>query len=305
MRSLEGFKLSFPLQRRINTAFYMQKVIRDPLISARMSSASKDVRESVCPLFVLDRNIPLFTGNSVLIQLGIKRYLITAAHIFDRASLQNKEIIAPYDHPTNGPGFYGIRGVKVQIAPEKLDVYLRNWDIAVFSIHPSLHNAFKGKKFLNFDEIELKHNLSNKGEYFLIGTAGNKSKSKVQSKQVNLRIDSLFTYAADIEFYRKYQINSQWHMLYEYPKKVVNSSTPFEFQTPNIEGLSGSGIFFCKNLSTLNEPIQSSKLVGIIIDKITESKNTFHLLNAIRFDCILRILSYKSNYIRKRFFKGG
>lgn len=267
-------------------------MLRDPKLSERMRISTDAVSGSVCQLVALERGLPHLVASGVLVQCLSKRYLITAGHAYDRAleTGQKLQIL------TN----VGLKKVKAAVfrLNAQSGEYVNNFDVCVYSMPKKFSETITNHRFLSFSEVIFRHRLTANDEYFVLGFPASRSKTSKRKRMVMSECKPLFTRVSSEKSFISAKVNPATHILVDYPRKVVNSTSEHEFFTPKPMGMSGGGLFLAKNLSKLDEELHAPCLLGINIEYI--NSNGQYMINVLRLDPIFKTLRLKSAFLRRR-----
>lgn len=221
-------------------------------------------------------------GSGVLFQVNHKYFIFTAAHVYTENHkeiyvISNKEAISLGGMLYTTP--LPITGIRTH----------DKFDIAIIEMNDPIANKIKKDyNFINLFDLELGHYVDINTNYLLAGYPI--SKTKKVWKQYNILQIEPFVANLDtlVRFdYKKYGFDVKTHIAIDYNGKLITQKNKNPHLGPNLEGISGSGLwhlYFSKK-----EKIIQAKLIGIIIEQIKENENK--AIVATRIDGIIKFLN--------------
>lgn len=214
-------------------------------------------------------------GSGVFIKYEDNYYVITAAHIL--AEYYDDTFVILDDKELN----IGGRLASSPMPPsgnredDKIDITILKTDSL------SAKELLTRFKAIEITEIEVKHKLSIDKRYFSVGFPLTRTE-KIWNKD---KIRSLgFTYQAEpiLNFnFNKFGFNQSTTIAIKFDGKVTSAKIPQPHLSPDLTGISGSGLwhFYNKN---------NKSLVGIIIEKVKETG--YKGILATKIDIVMKMI---------------
>lgn len=163
----------------------------------------KALSTPIVPLFYKDnRNVPMHHGNAVLVSYYQEIFLVSAAHI-----LQKAHDVDLFFYVREKAGCL-VRGPSMMTAKDS------KLDIGVIKLHRHKLNDynFTSKKPIPFDNLLFNSLPRDNKSYFLLGVPGSKSKLHYTKKFVNTQYDSLITKSSPYSVYNNRNVNPYNHL---------------------------------------------------------------------------------------------
>ena len=226
-----------------------------------IESIAKQISDFSPQLFLYKRHNPKLPphslASSVLISVGEKHFLISAAHTFHEEDLQNVGIMF-------GNNFCSIGGELWWLEPNVGDKYDPNkQDIAIFKLDEITIGVLKKKyKFLTLDKLGFNHHSSTKSRYLSFGFPEKKTRRNYPTKEIMPTSITLGLFGFSEAYYYEKKIDKTKSLLLLFKQSECdNLNIEIVKPLPELEGISGCGVWNVFNLSSENPHYQ---LVSII-----------------------------------------
>jgi len=229
---------------------------------------------------------PAPIGCGLLISLADKFFMLTAAHVIAEdynnifIILPNKELqLGGVLHFTPLPATGKREDDKIDIAVMELD------DSVVVEILAT-------HKFITLNNIEIGHNDVQMPYYLSVGYPATKTE-KVWGKAEISAIP--YPYQTELESgfnFEKFGFASSSHVAVKFDGKVISEKNITVHKSPQMNGISGSGLWFLKDFAK-PEMIKNKQLVGLIIERVNKSNN--QALIATRIDLVTEFIRQHFN----------
>lgn len=216
--------------------------------------AKEKALKSTILLFKEIKNFPSPVGTGILVHLEESYFLISASHVYDENGLfiisnsTDQEIVVGGElHKTVVP---------------KAEGEYDHIDIAILKIDPSIvEDLKKDYHFLNSEQLLINHKVDRTEQHYLIlGYPGTQTKKRFRKDEIKSRVFSFWSMPKEQEYYSSIRIEEHTNILLHIDaKRVVNSATRTTQKAPELEGISGCGLWYF-NQGKLG-------LVGIIYGK--------------------------------------
>jgi len=221
------------------------------------------------------------TGSGLLISLADKYFMLTAAHVIAEdyneifIILPTKELfLGGHLHFTPIPASGKREDDKIDIAVMELE------DSVVADILATF-------KFLTLDDIEIGHKNIELPYYLSVGYPASKTK-KIWNKAEISAIPFPYQTEPETSFdYAKFGFTKATHLAVKFDGKVTSESDANIHSAPQLNGISGSGLWFLKDFATPNT-VKNRKLVGLVIEKISDQNNK--AIIATRIDLVTEFI---------------
>lgn len=190
-------------------------------------------------------------GSGVLLTIEGRYFVATAAHVVKGATNNVYVILGDYE---------------VKLAGTWVSTKPTNIDLAVLELSDAaqITELQQGYRFLTLDEMTLQQR-SLTGNYLLVGYPATKTKvygGGVHPKPYFLQAAE----ATDFDLVTK-GLQRAVHLVLDATGLVVSASNPDPHKTPDLEGVSGGGVWDTGNY-LLRDPAQERKLAGIITEEV-------------------------------------
>ena len=214
--------------------------LKSKLFNPRLNSAFKS---TICFFSNDDKTIVAPVGSGVFIKLDKSYYVVSAAHVLAEyykdtfVMLEDKELViggrlASTPMPTSG----NRKDDKVDISIIKVDDY-------------SAKELLRRFTPIEISEIGLNHILCDTATYFSVGFPLTRTekvwrRNEIKSLGYTYQTEPVFDYN-----YRKFGFTEETTIAFEYDGEVRNAKNPHPHLSPDITGVSGSGLwhFYDKN----------------------------------------------------------
>lgn len=216
-------------------------------------------------------------SSSVLIKVGDRHILITAAHNLHNENLQNIGFMLKKD-------FVVIGGELRYFEPNEIDGYEpTKKDIAFFELDNVTIEAFKEKyEFLEWNQLGLNHFSSIDSKYIILGYPGERTKKNFPTKLITPTSLTLRTVGLPPPCYYENNIDMTQTLILPVDQNNFSSTETLK-KLPNLGGLSGCGVWHIWDTSRTNLKYE---LVSII----TGENELKTLLYSTKIDELLKYL---------------
>lgn len=237
---------------------------RDPLkdfvinnLAQGSAQASRDLIRFVRPIYTANSaSEPELIGTGVLIAVGQKHFLVTAAHVLD---LTGK---STYYIPTEITGdLVVLEGESVHSVPERtVDLV----DIAVVLLSPALVGKLGREIYLSPSDVDLDDVGDPTRVYIAMGYPWRKNVA-INRATRRLRA-SLSAYAANVlppQILETAGLDQKSHLLVKYRKRHSRTQIGMDVTAPDPHGMSGGPLW---RFDPYGPSLQTIQLVGILIE---------------------------------------
>ena len=229
---------------------------------------------------------PAPTGCGLLVSLADKFFMLTAAHVIAE-DYNNVFIILPNkEHKLGGILHFTPLPANGKREDDKIDIAVMELDASVVAEILSIH------KFITLDNIEIGHKDVKNSYYLSVGYPATKTK-KVWGKA---KISAIpYPYQTELEpnfNFENFGFAPNSHIAVKFDGKVTSGKNNIIHKSPQMNGISGSGLWFLKDFAK-PEMIKNRQLVGLIIERVNKSNN--QALIATRIDLITEFIRQHFN----------
>jgi hypothetical protein len=218
-----------------------------------------DIMRSTGLLFKDVDDFPSPLASCIFVKFGNSYFLITAAHVYDEGP-SDLFIILPDKEITIGGE---LASTRLPVSGDRKDDKI---DIAFIKIQDDIVNDISQRfKFIEIEEVGISHELQFNHNYFVFGFPATRPTHKMKMlKNIPTKIFSFWTSPLSAENYLKTKFKPHQNILLRFNKKeVFNKATNIKQKAPDIEGISGCGLWYISDPSLENT---SKKLIGIITE---------------------------------------
>lgn len=234
--------------------------------------------------FFFDNPKPKYytAGSGVLFEINSKYFIFTAAHVFTKRYekiyvISNQEAISLggmlYTTPLLNSG-------------DRRDDKI---DLAILEISNKIADKLKADYyFIKLNDLELGHYIDVDTNYLIAGYPITKTKkvwgipATLKSQPFVANLDALIRFD-----YGKFKFSFASHIAMDYNGEMISLKNQNSHLAPNLEGISGSGLWYLNNFP--EEELFKSKLIGIIIEQIKENGNKSII--ATRIDIVILLVN--------------
>lgn len=248
-----------------------------------VESIAKQISDFSPQLFLDKRHNPKLPphslASSVLISVGEKHFLISAAHTFHEEDLQNVGIMF-------GNNFCPIGGELWWLEPNVGDNYDPNkQDIAIFKLDEITVDVLKKRyKFLTWDKLGFNHHSSTKSRYLSFGFPEKKTRKNYPTKEIIPTSIILGLFGLGERYYRENNFDEKKLLLLLIKQQEMDDlNIEVVKPLPELEGMSGCGVWNVFNLSIENSQFE---LVSIV----TGQNHSKSILYSTKVDVLFNYL---------------
>ncbi|MBJ6750976.1 trypsin-like peptidase domain-containing protein [Geomonas anaerohicana] len=248
------------------------------------ANAGKKYKNAIRPIYGSEENgKPVHIGTCVLVEIGGKRYLITAAHVVDESRLTSL-----YIGGTVGSKLLLIEGEFMCTTKPKGDRDLDHYDFAWLELSQQQLKQLEGVSFVAEVDIASQRTDSEKRAYVVMGYPNTKNK---EVDFTNMSITPRFArYTATgkkkPKMYNKLKISGESHIVVEHKKRSVDSDGNI---TASIHprGMSGGAFIDLGGLVSLEELAKQDVNPGLLAGIFIEKHREFNAMLSVRIEIII------------------
>jgi len=248
-----------------------KKRTKDPLaefmiqdIAAQAKDEAKDLLKHISAIYRVNSiSQPEQSGTGILLHIGDRHFLLTAAHVLD--DTEDYDLFIPSNRsgaliPLEGDSFKSV-------APggNREDDLI---DIAVVSLKPQTVDEIGSDSFLSISMVDVDDIGEQGATYIAMGYPGKKNAKANWGKRKYKRIP--ISYTANILPEEKLSgmgLRRASHLLISFKKRHSRNDAGRDITAPDPDGMSGGPLW---RLNTYSDEKPSSRLVGILIKWCTE-----------------------------------
>ncbi|CAM1374645.1 hypothetical protein [Tenacibaculum xiamenense] len=246
---------------------------------------NKIVEKHTC-LFVKNTDKPSGFATGVFVKINEHHFIFTAGHVAENNISEIFIIINNEGRFINPGGEWVINKVEGEREDDRIDVVILKLD------ELSITEISKSYDFLEKTYLDDSHNDTTYPGYSLVGfpesrNRYNKYKGKLERELFQFNTTSVE--GEDEDIYNKYEYDRSINILIIYEqKKVINILTGSKETGPNLQGMSGSGLWYTKMQKIpLDQNNVDKKLIGIFIESTMKNKKYWV---ATRIQVFLKLL---------------
>lgn len=212
-------------------------------------------------------------GSGVLLTVESRYFVATAAHVMKGATANTYVVLGGYE---------------MKLAGRWCSTSTIVNDLAVLELSdaPQIAELQQAYRFLTLDDLTLKLE-SLTGNYLLVGYPATKTRvygGGVHPKPYFLQAPE----ATDFNLASK-SLQRAAHLVLNATGLVVSATNPNPHKTPELEGVSGGGVWDTCNY-LLRDPAQEKKLAGIITEEVKSSRGRLRHLLVTRTAVLLEVM---------------
>jgi hypothetical protein len=216
-------------------------------------------------------------GCGVLVRYKSKHFLLSAAHVM--AEYYNNIYVILHNKQLKLGG--QLCNSPLPASGKREDDKL---DFAIMTLCDTSVNELSSRfSFYNLDSNDI-NCIVNKPCFLHVGYPGTKTKKDWNKDNIS---SVPFQYLSEIDStfdYQKYGFCSQTHIAIKYDGKAKSINTGNINQTPDVHGISGSGLWYLKTLS-------NPQLAGIIIERPLTKGGYKPVLISIKIEVLIKVLN--------------
>ena len=228
--------------------------------------ASRDAYKSTCHYLRVENGAPRPHGSGVFVQVGMEKFLFTAAHVTDEVESDIYVGTGEHDMLRLGGDLTGNKASghrnddRIDIAIIKLD-------------QETVRKLGDQYDFLSSAEIGVNHEFKHLAMYQSVGFPATMSKFNRYKNELRSRPFIFTTMPAEAKVYEELNCESFSNVIVHYDKKRVKDYSTNKIQTgPDPLGISGSGLWYIPSqLKTKAEKV-NKKLVAIMTEWPKENR---------------------------------
>jgi hypothetical protein len=249
--------------------------LQERLTEASRKSEEEDdflverLKESVLPLFIGDQSGPARIGSGVLVRLGSKCFVFTAAHVMRDAGTAH--LFAPAG--AKGGKLVPLPPYLVHLSPPPPESDL---DLGILEFQEPISGPFSRRVFLAGAEIDEDdrpdvHHIAS--FYLAVGYPASRTQLRVSKaeRHIHQLLFRLSTSVVDAAEYEERKVSRSDHILLDFDHKEIKVAGR-KASPPKLQGASGGGIF------EISRNTRGCLLVGIA----TKNPSRFRLIVGTR-----------------------
>ena len=225
------------------------------------------------------------TGSGLLIKVTEKYFMLTAAHVIAEDYNNIYVILPEKELQLGGQLHFTPLPPSGKREDDKIDIAVMELPDNVVA---DLLSIFQ---FITLDNIGIGHKNPDNGYYLSVGYPATKTKKVWNKNEIS---SEPFTYQTEINDnfdFDKTGFSPPTHIAVEFDGKVKSEKNENIHKAPELNGISGSGLWFLQDFATPNM-VNNKQLVGLVIERVNTVKNK--ALIATRIDLV-------TEFIRQRF----
>ena len=229
-------------------------------VNVRIADAVNRLLDSTAPLYQPDaRKQPSAIGSGVFFRIREHRFLVSAAHVCDRAS--------PH-YPISAGTVRSIEDLGFRWRSPRMDAPLASGreDIAVFELGPMEADGYDSTPFLTLDDFDPyppSEEECSRSSYLVIGYPRTLQPRQATGATLQPVPRPLVTMSRNFAEYPALGIAPDTHLLLSYDRRGFHSLGPSQ-EEPDPHGMSGGGVWRLDGLGSSGTI--TTKLVGILIE---------------------------------------
>ena len=224
-----------------------------------IKSISNDILEYTIQFFRTGKQSrPQSMGSGVLLRLGSKHFLLTAAHIAD----EYDDVYLLIGHEASSIG--GItRTYPLPASGEREDDKI---DVSICELdNDTIEYINRRHRFLEFTDLLLDHKPIYHPIYLIVGFPSTKTKVIFGTRRMEPIAITLLTKPFPNLQYDQFGFDPIITLPFEFNGLVTSTDNPSPHLAPRLEGISGGGVWQITQISPY--PRINRKLVGILIER--------------------------------------
>lgn len=229
---------------------------------------------------------PAPTGSGLLISLVDRFFMLTAAHVIAE-DYNNVYIILP-DKELQLGGVLHFTPLPASGKREDDKI-----DIAVMELEDSVvADILSSFKFITLDNIEIGHKDIQLPYYLSVGYQATKTKKVWGKAEISANPYPYQTEQEPNFDFKKFGFAPFSHMAVKFDGKVTSEKNKNVHQAPQMNGISGSGLWYLKDFAK-PDMVKNKQLVGLVIERRNESGN--QAIIATRIDLVTEFIRQHFN----------
>ena len=253
------------------------------LRAEKLKGFSNEIITSTIQFFFLSAKPKNHTaGSGVLFEINNEYFIFSAAHVFTEN--RNEIYVVSNEEPISlGGTLYTTR---LPMSGLRNDDKI---DSVIIHISPAIAEKIKvDYNFIKLSDIELGHYVDINTNYILAGYPITKTKEiwgvkgVLRSEPFVANLDTLIQFD-----YKLFNFSIGKHIAIAYKNNVISKNNLIPHLGPNLEGISGSGVWHFQQSSELK--FMKPKLIGIVTEQIKEVGNK--AIVATRIDHLIAFLN--------------
>lgn len=233
------------------------------LLEDKVEEAVPLVRSSVVPLYGADQHAqPDYEGSGILLRLGGRHFLVSAAHVFDALHGDVFLILEKIgDLKLKNPPH-------VTVAPDSRRNKDR-FDMGYVLLTPEEVNVIGEDSFLQSGDLSPRDAAAPRRGYFALGFPVSKQERDEYRKVYKTSMMRVATIETRDAIYVRTKFTRDFHLLLRFNERNMRGPGGRRGSVPNPRGLSGGGIWRVNPFEQYR-PDNRPKLVGITIERPPE-----------------------------------
>jgi hypothetical protein len=273
-------------------------------MKAFMTKTSRDCRagcdSATMPFYTMQNNKGIQCGSGVLLQVGEKHFIVTAAHTFD--ILTKADLGVGITNGVINDKLIELNNITVRTSQttDPIDREDDPFDIAVLELPGDVGvEVSRGKRFLHLNELDPFDRQDPRSWYMVFGYPTAWNPSDDEGKRVHSTACSLNTFLYCGERGKLPRECPVTEILMDFKKEHCIPDKEGDPDPPNPNGMSGCGIWRLAHagIETTRWKPGDARLVGI---EHTWNKD-FHVLRGTRISCALQLIYRHHKDLRPAF----
>lgn len=242
------------------TGILLTKILKpSDFVMENAEAAAQLVRRAVVPIFRSDsRDRPDFEGSGVLMEVGGRHFLISAAHVFERSDNHPFLLSEGFERvPTHHRPFTNILSAGQKRDHDKIDV-------GFVELTSAEAAALGLESFLRPRHVNVEHMNARRGPLLALGFPGGIQERDDIGKIYRMETAYYVALEATKKGYDSCGVQRSSHLMLKYRRNRLVSASGAG--VPEFKGMSGGGVFAFPALATPT-PDAPPRLVAIIIER--------------------------------------
>jgi hypothetical protein len=230
-------------------------------------ATSNSILESTIQFFYENaKGEPAPTGSGLLISLVDRFFMLTAAHVISE-DCKNVYIILPdKELRLGGVLHYTPLPPSIKREDDKIDIAVMELEDTVVA------DILSSFKFITLDNIEIGHKDILLPYYLSVGYPVTKTKKVWGKAEISANPYPYQTEPEPKFDFEKFGFAPFSHMAVKFDGKVTSEKNKNVHQAPQMNGISGSGLWYLKDFAK-PDMVKNKQLVGLVIERINETGN--------------------------------
>lgn len=219
-------------------------------------------------------------GCGIYLKVGSDYFLLSAGHLLNLEDWP--KIIAP----GNGTTMTFLNGTIATTFENPKSKNIIDFAVLKFAKRQIKHLINGRFEFIEIQNIMINHKVDPKGYYVVAGYPVSGVKKKAGKAQFNPIPVKFITYSIESSKYSKYNFDPEHFILVKYQRKVAPFGSKEKQITKELQGISGSGLWYIPDINDRVKGIPKLFLVGIM----TENHKEKGFLAALKIDFATQVI---------------